>query len=1046
MSTDQEMQLRWIERRDADAFAELVMLYAGMVYATCRRVLSDATDAEDVAQECFIELARTARVVKPSIGGWLHRVAVYRSLNHLRAESRRNARELRYSAEQPTALVAEWDHVKPHLDAAIAELPEKLRLAVVHRFLEGKSQDEVAKDLGISRTAAQYRIHRGVDMIREELRHRGVIITAAALVELASSRTAEAAPASLIARLGEGAIAAYPVSGPAPFRGIGKAREAIFSWYGTSGIVASVVAAGAMVWVLAGNGTSPTEAQAPRIEITGAPETVQALPLPAAVPEAGGTQGFAVAATEGAVVWGRVYAKSNDEPFPFFHVEAYAAGNDSEPIAKTTADETGMYRLEGLPPGEYTIHSYDNRLSYNEQVKGELGSGAPCRAGQASLRVNGEDETIRADIGLDVDLCLLGQAVLQDGSPVAGALVWARGENEVHQYWAERASNGAGGFMFIGLEPKTEVYLQASAEGYVSQVTGPFTVGDRDVTNAKAVLEPAASVEGTVCHANGEPAPHAKIWLRPGAERSVHPRFVTCDEAGGFEARGLAAGDYEFLLAPITSQPTDEDTDTSHYFWGSIDRVYSVPEPVLRLTLHPGEHRPGLRPTFSATGIAGRVADVSRNPIAGARITLMGGADDTTGDDGRYELVGVPAGAHSVYVSHEDFRPDRLDDVASGTRDADFVLEQRGVVEGNVVDARTGAPIEEFSLHTGADGDYAPWMDRWFEEHNDPEGRFTHKPIFPTERIFARAKGYSVNSAVAENVAAGGPPARVTIALERIAPVTGVVVGPDGRPVARAAVFNGELPRSERDRERALLATTDAEGRFTLETLPAGPSRIVAHHEVLGYGEAMTAGENDTAETLTVTLEALGEVSGRVTADGQPVAEQPVTMLTFRSDPREVSEPTAPRSSNRRETDAAGAFVFREVPAGYAQLSCQIGNRTRFLHAEIVSGETTTVDIELPPLTATLRGTVHGMQTLSPAPIAISLYVETDAGGESMQAAIGLDGTYSFDGVAAGTATLYVVVPEAPGLLVPGTLEIHDGAALVNDIDVAACVSISGEA
>ena len=166
MSTDQEMQLRWIERRDADAFAELVMLYAGMVYATCRRVLSDATDAEDVAQECFIELARTARVVKPSIGGWLHRVAVYRSLNHLRAESRRNARELRYSAEQPTALVAEWDHVKPHLDAAIAELPEKLRLAVVHRFLEGKSQDEVAKDLGISRTAAQYRIHRGVDMIR----------------------------------------------------------------------------------------------------------------------------------------------------------------------------------------------------------------------------------------------------------------------------------------------------------------------------------------------------------------------------------------------------------------------------------------------------------------------------------------------------------------------------------------------------------------------------------------------------------------------------------------------------------------------------------------------------------------------------------------------------------------------------------------------------------------------------------------------------------------------------------------------------------------
>jgi hypothetical protein len=82
---------------------------------------------------------------------------------------------------------------------------------------------------------------------------------------------------------------------------------------------------------------------------------------------------------------------------------------------------------------------------------------------------------------------------------------------------------------------------------------------------------------------------------------------------------------------------------------------------------------------------------------------------------------------------------------------------------------------------------------------------------------------------------------------------------------------------------------------------------------------------------------------------------------------------------------------------------------------------------------------------MSPAPIAVSLFAETDAGGESMQATIGPDGTYAFDGVVAGTATLYLVIPNAPGLLVPGTLEIHDGAAVVNDIDAAACISITGE-
>jgi hypothetical protein len=61
MSTaDHTLLDRWNRTRDADAFAELVTRYAGLVYGTCRRVLRDEREAEDVSQECFVKLAQTA--------------------------------------------------------------------------------------------------------------------------------------------------------------------------------------------------------------------------------------------------------------------------------------------------------------------------------------------------------------------------------------------------------------------------------------------------------------------------------------------------------------------------------------------------------------------------------------------------------------------------------------------------------------------------------------------------------------------------------------------------------------------------------------------------------------------------------------------------------------------------------------------------------------------------------------------------------------------------------------------------------------------------
>ena len=84
-SLDAALFQRWIATRDADAFAEIVSRHSAMVYGTCRRVLRNPADAEDVTQECFMELARAGRPVRCPLGAWLHTTAVRRSLDEAAA-------------------------------------------------------------------------------------------------------------------------------------------------------------------------------------------------------------------------------------------------------------------------------------------------------------------------------------------------------------------------------------------------------------------------------------------------------------------------------------------------------------------------------------------------------------------------------------------------------------------------------------------------------------------------------------------------------------------------------------------------------------------------------------------------------------------------------------------------------------------------------------------------------------------------------------------------------------------------------------------------
>ena len=101
--SDSTLWQQWQHRRDPDAFAEIVSRHSGMVYGVCTRILGNGTDAQDAAQDCFIELLNGRVNVQSSLAPWLYTVAVRRALNRVKAETRRRQRERQFTpSRDPT--------------------------------------------------------------------------------------------------------------------------------------------------------------------------------------------------------------------------------------------------------------------------------------------------------------------------------------------------------------------------------------------------------------------------------------------------------------------------------------------------------------------------------------------------------------------------------------------------------------------------------------------------------------------------------------------------------------------------------------------------------------------------------------------------------------------------------------------------------------------------------------------------------------------------------------------------------------------------------
>jgi len=204
MTTDSDLLSRFAKENAQDAFAEIARRHLNLVYSAALRQVRSPQLAEEVAQSVFSDLARNAAKLKPGtvLTAWLYAVTRRSAVDTIRRESRRQLREqIAVEMNDMNATTDEWTQIAPLLDDAMAELDETDRTAVLLRFFENKTLREVGQALGATDDAAQKRVSRAVDRLREFFSKQNVTIGTGGLVVLISTNAVHSAPAGLSAAI-----------------------------------------------------------------------------------------------------------------------------------------------------------------------------------------------------------------------------------------------------------------------------------------------------------------------------------------------------------------------------------------------------------------------------------------------------------------------------------------------------------------------------------------------------------------------------------------------------------------------------------------------------------------------------------------------------------------------------------------------------------------------------------------------------------------------------------------------------------------------------
>lgn len=595
------------------------------------------------------------------------------------------------------------------------------------------------------------------------------------------------------------------------------------------------------------------------------------------------------------VIFGVVYAidggpASGAEVRLWEWSDGMSVTDDSVLTQSTSVNDEGTFQCESLPCGWYGVVA-------------ELDGGmAWC--------------PVRLTLSQPVTQVLL---VLREGSPISGIVVLESNEaiegallvplscdGERVQRSTQRPlaarSGERGEFLTMPL-PGAAWVFRAEADGYAPCITEPISVGTRD---ARIVMTHGGAIRGRVERVDvGTIVKPIPVTARDESGR-LNPVSTQSGKDGDFELFNLMAAAYS---------PTPLD-----------DVLVAAGEPV-RIEVAEGTVRDGVILKVAEGGrVRGRVYDADTGDgLEGVLLRASGEYKSrqrfaaertaTTGADGQYELLGLPAGEASVSYEPPPGYPARVlandrkqVNVSPGSEinDVDFALRRGVAISGTVADT-SNQPVAGALI----------WAERAMppdsQTNAGPDGRFTLLGLDANEQVYLSAETPTLSSSrqgpftVPSNGLDG---VRLVLDIDRTASLSGVVIDRSNRP-QRVYVSAYPSQNTVGYSEVRPMTRSDGLGRFTLAGLAGGEFEIRldrGENGMIGRGVAaatlsLRPGECRKGLRLVLDEDPLTTIAGRVT----DLEGKPILGVEVRAECQEPLLRTA-------VTDADGRYTLHEIP------------------------------------------------------------------------------------------------------------------------------------
>ena len=175
-----------LRNKEEQAYRELIERYSDLVYSTAYAIVQNELDAEDLTQECFVEITNAIYRFKgeSKLSTWMYRIVTNLALYHLRSKKRKKRFGFLFSiddsenksnpiqslntTETPYQILEQKEKSKL-LFSALNQLPENQRIAFILHNMEQQSYKEICEIMELSLSAVESLIFRAKQNLRKQL-------------------------------------------------------------------------------------------------------------------------------------------------------------------------------------------------------------------------------------------------------------------------------------------------------------------------------------------------------------------------------------------------------------------------------------------------------------------------------------------------------------------------------------------------------------------------------------------------------------------------------------------------------------------------------------------------------------------------------------------------------------------------------------------------------------------------------------------------------------------------------------------------------------